>query len=79
MKIFTEKWIFKNPPRMSLFFLAVMIIICVTEDIMDYKIGPIVASVFWISVGVNIGVNWGIKAIRIFQIKEGNGAKKQEN
>lgn len=60
-----KKWLLKNPPRLSLILLMIILsFVLIYNEILNYKINAIVVSFFWLLVGVNIGVNWGIEAMK---------------
>jgi len=59
-----KKWVLSNPPRLSLLFLCLMLVILITFEMFNYAIPFIARCLFWISVGMYIGVLWGIEAMK---------------
>jgi len=59
-----KNWILKNPPRTSLIFLVLMAVLLVlSEDFVGNK-NQIIVYGFWMAIGINIGVHWGVEAMK---------------
>jgi|GEM_PF-5548830 hypothetical protein len=77
-----KNWALRNSRRLSLFFLMIMLVILsVTQDVLNRNINLIIAYIFWLSVGIYIGVNWGIEAMKYLRTRDQNNTdyKRSKN
>ena len=55
---------------MGLILLGLIItIVGVIKFVFDQQVNPIIIYIFWLVIGVNMGVNWGIEAMKHFRAK----------